>query len=240
MGAFRFKQFEVRQDRAALKVGTDAVLLGALMTLPRDGGSLLDIGTGTGVIALMAAQRMAASSAGNWDVTGIDIDGPSIGDAFENFDSSPWKDRLEAVHSSLEDFGRTGAARHYETIFSNPPYYDNSLLNPDAREAGARHTDSLSYREILAFAAERLSGTLSLILPSEEEQRLLRTAASFGLFPFRKVRIRTVDTKDPRRTVVEFRKGDRRGGTCTEEELILQHNGQRTEAYTDLCKDFYL
>lgn len=216
MSEFRFKQFSVKQDRAALKVGTDAVLLGALMTVSRHSGEasrMLDIGTGTGVIALMAAQRCAGIDGVR--ITGIDIDAPSIEDARENFAASSWSGCLQALHCSLEEFAGSDSGC-FGHIFSNPPYYDNSLTNPDMRETAARHTESLSYREIIAFAAERLvrpapacpgtaGGTLSLILPAEEEQRLLRTAASFDLFPFRIVRIRTTARKKPRRIIAEFR-----------------------------------
>lgn len=243
MGDFRFRQFTVSQDRSALKTGTDAVLLGSIMTLPDTGGVLLDIGTGSGVIALMAAQRLAGCNSPDWRITAIDIDGPSIEDARDNFAASPWAGHLSARHCSLEEFGRDSAEDLYHAIFSNPPYYDNSLPNPDAREAEARHTSTLSYRDILAFAADRLiegEGILSLILPSEEERRLLRTAASFGLFPFRMTRIRTVEGKAPRRTVAEFRRCNGTGPVCSEEELTLQRDGRKTEEYTELCREFYL
>ena len=237
MSEFRFKQFTVRQDRAALKVGTDAVLLGAAMTLPSGPGSarLLDVGTGTGVIALMAAQRLL----GKCFVTAIDIDAPSVEDARDNFAASPWSDCLEARCISLQDFASGSAL--FDCIFSNPPFYDNSLRNPSERESAARHTVNLSWREILSFASDHLrprTGTLSLILPAEEEKALRRSAASFGIFPFRIVRIRTVATKSERRIVAEL--GFSRTATLREESLTLQEGSERSAAYSSLTEPFYL
>lgn len=248
MSEFRFKQFSVKQDRAALKVGTDAVLLGTLTSLEGMTGEtaeLLDIGTGTGVISLIIAQRLAAI-APDWHISAIDIDGPSILDATDNFAASPWPGHLQAIHSSLQEF----SGKEFDLIFSNPPFYDDSLRNPDPREANARHSASLSYRDILAFAAERLrkpsdnftGGSLSLILPAEEEARLLRTAASFDLFPFHIVRIRTVEGKKPRRIVAEFRARGSQKPERREETLTLQDSDSapRSEEYQKLTEDFYL
>lgn len=275
MSAFRFKQFSVNQDRAALKVGTDAVLLGATMTLPEMASDILDIGTGTGVIALMAAQRLKSRNREvsrpeqlrqkrewpipsalppNWKITAIDIDGPSIEDARENFAASPWSDSLEARCISLQDY--SSGCGEYDLIFSNPPFYDNSIKNPSARESTARHTTNLSWRDILAFAADHLrrpmtdgpatvrangmseGGTMSMILPAEEEKRLLRTAASFGLYPFRIIRISTVTSKPPRRIIVEF--SFVKTPVPAENSLILNNGSIRSSEYSKLTEDFYL
>ena len=151
MGVFCFRQFSVINERSALKLGTDAVVLGAAMTLPASspGPQCLDIGTGTGVIALMLAQRCPRAR-----ILGIDIDLPSFEEAAENFARSPWPDRLTAAHLSLEQldtqldvsYDRASTAEgegcpQFDLIFSNPPYYDTSLLNPDIREAAARIRD---------------------------------------------------------------------------------------------------
>lgn len=231
MSDFRFKQFSVRQDDSALKVGTDAVLLGAAMTVRQCDRRMLDIGTGTGVIALMAAQRCPEAA-----ISAIEIDRPSADEAAFNFASSPWPSRLQAVCTSLQDYI---PADRFDLIFSNPPYFDNSLTNPDARETAARHTCSLTHADICAFASEWLTpeGRLSLILPSDCEQRLIRTAASFGLFPFSILRIRTTAAKCPKRLVAEF---CRRRDAVTEKELTLQDGPGRSADYSALTCGFYL
>ena len=275
MGVFRFRQFSVINERSALKLGTDAVLLGAAMTLPSPLPSplslplpsadtapapqCLDIGTGTGVIALMLAQRCPRAR-----ILGIDIDLPSFEEAADNFASSPWPDRLTAAHLSLDQLdsrleaaGSLAGSPRFDLIFSNPPYYDTSLLNPDSREAEARHSCSLSYRDILRFAARRLSphGTLSLILPAQSEPELLRFAASCGLSLFRIVRIRTTPKKPFRRIIAEFSLSPAAAqcpfeeqfslpsGLCqspVQEELTLQDGKHRSRQYEELTREFYL
>lgn len=230
MGYFRFKHFTVRQDASALKVGTDAVLLGAAMTVRQGDRNALDIGTGTGVIALMAAQRSSAH------IDAIDVDVPSAEEAQRNFEDSPWSGRLNAFVADLRTFKPDGK---YDLIFSNPPYFEDSLKNPDARESAARHAEILSYRDIIGFSSRYLrpDGRVSLILPSEEETALLRTAASFDLFPFRLLRIRTTPAKAPKRIIAEF-SGTR--AAVEEDELTLQDGSARSAAYSSLTEDFYL
>lgn len=232
---FRFRRFNVRNCASALKLGTDAVLLGAAMTLKPTDRRLLDIGTGTGVIALMAAQRLSDLGS-DAAIDGIDIDAPSAEEAAANFVGSPWSGMLHAECVSLQDY-RPSAG--FDLIFSNPPFYDNSLQNPDHRESVARHTEALSYRDICAFASGQLreDGRLALILPSEVETSLLRTAASFGLFPFRIIHIRTTARKAPRRIITEF---SRTRNECLREELVLQDGPIRTAEYNKLTENFYL
>ena len=244
MSEFRFKQFSVRNTDSALKVGTDAVLLGSLMTVHPGERRLLDIGTGTGVVALMAAQRLAGSTisatadagAAYPEIIGIEIDGPSAEEARLNFESSPWAGMLEARHCSLQDFRSPG---EFDLIFSNPPYFDESLRNPDRRESRARHTESLSYREVLAFAGEKLApgGLVAMILPAESETAVRRCAAGFDLNLSRIVRIRTTQRKPPRRVVVEF---SRLRGQIREEELTMQNQDGFTEEYRRIAGAFLL
>lgn len=291
MSIFRFKQFSVLNERSALKVGTDAVLLGAAMTLPgskpfprpipgddpavpkihgndpavreNSSGSAafaksfcdsgvgvpeagcgqlrsLDIGTGTGVIALMIAQRCPEAL-----ILGIDIDRPSCEEAAANFAASPWSDRLKAACMSLEELDwnlppvqTSPAEGQFDLIFSNPPFYDTSLLNPDSREAAARHSCSLSWGDILSFASRRLSpqGTLSLILPAECEFDLLRRAAGCGLTPFRIVRIRTTRSKPVRRIIVELFRNPP-GNSATSPAAAPSSSGSRSAAYRHPAAD---
>ena len=261
MSVFKFKQFEVENSASALKVGTDAVLLGSVVSLgwvhcaPL---KVLDVGTGTGVIALMLAQRLAEPES-QFHIDAIDIDGPSAEEAKLNFARSTWAKHLAAHNCGLAEWGNGP----YDLIISNPPYFENSLRNPDARESTARHADTLSYRELCAYAvagprtdsggesaarpqlapADRLPGGLSpdgrlaMILPAEQETDLRRTAASFGLYPARIVRVRTTDRKAPKRIVVEL---DREKVPMREEQLTIQKDGDFTPEYRSYVHPFLL
>lgn len=216
-----------------MKVGTDGVLLGACMTLNSSDRTLLDIGTGTGVVSLLCAQRLSELGA-DFGIEAIDIDLDSAGEAALNFSESEWSGRLRAEHSPLQAY-RTDAT--YDCIFSNPPYYDMSLKNPDPRDCTARHTESLSYREICSFAQKRLAtdGRLSLILPSDCEKELLRTAASYSLHPFRIVRIRTAAGKPVRRIIAEFIPSMSHPD-LSEEEINLQEPNPSDRFYPEKIK----
>jgi len=209
------------------------VLLGAAMTIPPQARKALDIGTGTGVIALMVAQRSK-----DCIIRAIDIDPESAKEAQWNFENSPWSSRLSAQCVDLLQYE---SGQPFDLIFSNPPYFENSLKNPSARESAARHTSELSYREICAFAARCLSpqGTLSMILPAAEETSLIRTAASWGLKPFRIISVKTTAKKSVSRIVAEFA-FDSQGRGLRREELVLQNGPDRTPEYQKLCEAFYL
>lgn len=248
MSTFRFKQFSVENTASAMKLGTDSVLLGSMMTLPEGARRLLDVGTGTGVIALMIAQRLSGTAAEqrrqtdpepheeDFHIDAIDIDGPSVGEAADNFAASPWAANLSAVLTPLQQYSPDGPI---DVIFSNPPFFDDSLLNPDPRESRARHTSTLSYRDILSFASQALSpgGQLSMVLPADCETALRRCAVSFGLYPSRIVRIRTVRHKPCKRIVAEF---TRQRGEVLEEEVVMQENGVFTESYRRYVAAFLL
>ena len=237
MGTFRFKKFEVVNERSAMKVNTDGVLLGAAMTIMPSDRTMLDIGTGTGTIALMAAQR----SERDMDIRAIDIDEASATEAAANFRNSPWGDSLEAFHMSLDEYEGTLDGQEYDLIFSNPPYFEDSLKAPEERRNNARHTSTgLSYREILDFASRHLSaqGRVSFVLPSETESPLCRHARMDGLHLMRILRVRTVPHKAPSRIVAEFSRT--RTDSPVEEELIIQEKGKYTEQYLSLMNGFYL
>lgn len=162
MGNFRFKQFEIEQDRCAMKVGTDGVLLGAWA---QGGRRILDIGSGTGLISLMMAQRFPEA-----EVVGIDMDADACGQARENVMASPFRDRVEIECCRLQDFGGTSEAAEalenaedlksagvFDAIVSNPPFFVDSLKNPDSKRTMARHTDSLPFRDLFAGVKRLLS-----------------------------------------------------------------------------------
>lgn len=244
---FRFKQFVVRNEVSAMKVNTDGVILGASLTLARHCTSAIDIGTGTGTIALMAAQRLGQAAEKHGDkyvqasVTGIDIDAASAAEAGENFRNSRWSSSLQAVHASLREFSALmPPERKFGNIFSNPPYYTGALKAPDERRNTARHSEALSWAEIVDFASCHLedSGILSLILPAEQRTELSRYAAANGLYLFRALSIRTVPGKTPRRAVTEF--SPVKPAHVMEETLTIQEGGAYTPEYRSLLSEFLI
>ena len=236
MSVFRFKKFEVVNERSAMKVNTDGVLLGASMTIRPEDKCFLDIGTGTGTIALMAAQRSCADA----KVDAIDIDEPSASEAAANFANSPWSENMQAFNMSLDEFAKETHAM-YDLIFSNPPYFEDSLTAPDERKSTARHTsDGLSYRDIFDFASERLvpSGRVSLVLPADQERELCRYARMSGFHLFRILRVRTVPRKAPTRIIAEFAR--ERCDLPSDSILTIQNEGKYTQEYLSLTHNFYL
>ena len=225
-----------------MKVNTDGVLLGAAMTIRPEDRCMLDIGTGTGTIALMAAQRVLGREIPGQArrIDAIDIDEPSATEAAMNFANSPWAEYLHAHNMSLDAFAASDDQK-YDLIFSNPPYFEDSLTAPDERKSTARHTsDGLSYRDIFEFAKERLtdSGRVSLVLPANQEAALCRYARMCGLHLFRILRVRTVPRKAPSRMIAEFSR--HRCETIKEEILTIQNEGQYTQEYLSLTHEFYL
>ncbi|MBQ5593735.1 MAG: methyltransferase [Bacteroidales bacterium] len=282
MGSFRFKQFEVEQNHSAMKVNTDAVLLGAWMSVPggEDAGVVdtaddaasagvagsrtvraLDIGTGTGVIALMAGQRLAEAGV-SAHIDAVEIDADACQDAAANFDSAPW-DRISfGLHNvPLQEFSGSGAAdgaagaAGYDLIFSNPPYFISSLKNDSQAKTTARHTDTLSQRELLFYSTPLLKegGTLAIILPVVEGEELLRkvefmadVAVAAGgdtaaLFPSRICYVHTVERKPAKRLMLEFVKcAPSNCPTMRREQLVMMSGGASTPEYAELVGGFYL
>lgn len=250
MGVFQFKKFCVVNERSAMKVNTDGVLLGAAMTIMPGDRCFLDVGTGTGTIALMVAQRVndeIPGQAGNdveadkgVRIDAIDIDEPSASEAAMNFAGAPWAGSLHAYNKSLEDFASSSELM-YDLIFSNPPYFEDSLTAPDERKSTARHTsDGLSYRDIFEFAKDRLNdgGHISLVLPADQEHGLARYARMCGFHLFRILRVRTVPRKSPSRIIAEFSK--ERCQEPSDTVLTIQNEGKYTQEYLSLTHDFYL
>ena len=225
---FRFKQFAVRQDRCPMKVGTDGVLLGAWAEVRPGDRRMLDVGTGTGLIALMLAQRSAA-----W-ITAVDIDVECATQAAENFAASPWADRLDAVSVAVQ---RYDPVEKFDLIVSNPPYYVDSLLSPDEGRNTARHAAGLPFGELAAAVVRLLSPGGRL--PPVEMQRF-RSAALGRLYPVRWTEVCSTPRRGVRRILAEF---------CTTPvpapepaRLIIELGGpdSYTEDYRRLTGDFYL
>lgn len=236
---FQFKQFFVRHDRCAMKVGTDGVLLGAwaepAVSIQPSAFRILDVGTGSGLVALMLAQRFPEAH-----IDAIDIDEAAVEQAAENFAASPWSERLHAYHSRLQDWQSHSVP---SLIVSNPPYFQNSLKNPDKGRELARHTDTLSYEELLYHNARLLSehGRLAIILPAEAEQEIRTLAAQHSLFTTRVTRVYSKETKPARRVLLQFEKSEYRNTVPLEDRLVLEDDkGTRSAAYQEITKDFYL
>ncbi len=211
--SFRFRQFEVFHDRCAMKVGTDGVLLGAWagQTLsPTDKAfPVLDIGTGSGLVALMLAQRFPEAR-----ITALDIEPSAVEQAQFNFAHSPWPERLTAVQSSLQSFRQTTDSTNpapdspalFRLIVSNPPYFQNSLKNPDKLRELARHTDSLSYSDLVSHTARLLApgGVGAYILPAEAEPEMLSLLQTHSLSPLRILEVHSKPFQPAKRILLEF------------------------------------
>lgn len=229
---FQFKQFRVEQEKCAMKVGTDGVLLGAWADVA-SASRILDIGTGTGLISLMLAQRQPGAQ-----ITAIEIDEAATQQAQENFDLSPWTDRLTCRHISLQNFLKEEGAR-FDAIVSNPPYFNNSLKNPDKQRSTARHTDTLSYTELMqasSLLTER--GHLSVILPTQAEEEILDAARQAHLHCSRKTDVRPKIEAAPKRVLLEFRKDFT---TTNKSELTIEiERHVYTPEFKQMTEAFYL
>ena len=228
---FKFKQFIIHHDRCAMKVGTDGVLLGAWVNLSNS-QHILDIGTGTGLIALMMAQRCKASN-----ITAIDIDEEAVNQANENIQASPWKEQVKAVQQDICSYQPNVL---FDTIVSNPPYFINSLKSSDAQRNTARHTDSLSAEDLMRKSAELLTeeGHFSIILPTEQIEELIQIGERVGLYPSRRTNVITRPGLLPKRTLMEFCK---RNTSYPTDELIVELDRHvYSEEYIALTRDFYL
>lgn len=231
---FSFKQFTIDDSRCAMKVGTDGVLLGAWAST---GSRILDIGTGSGLIALMLAQRVADTA----QIDAIDIDPEAVEQAEANFVASPWS-TCQAYLSSLQDWATAEREGSYDLIVSNPPYFDNSLKNPDTQRSLARHTDTLSYEELIACSVSLLAedGHLCLILPIEAERGIIELATKQGLRARRVMRVKGVERKPYKRILLDFAKSAIVTEVAESELILTDKTGARTTAYASLCRDFYL
>ena len=228
---FSFKQFTIRHDRCAMKVGTDGVLLGAWTDI-RHSRRILDIGTGTGLISLMLAQRQADAT-----ITAIDIDAEAVNQAQENIQDSPWKERITAV---LQDLKTYRPQELFDTIVSNPPYFIDSLKCPDSQRNTARHTDTLDMHTLLYQTSLLLTpeGRFSIVLPAEQTNTLIEAAGRVGLYPSRHTTVITRPGLAPKRTLMEFTR--QKEAFQTEELVIELERHVYSEAYIALTKDFYL
>ena len=231
---FTFKQFHIDHSKCTMKVGTDGTLIGAWASMPYEQCAILDIGTGTGLIAIMAAQRAPQAQ-----IIGIDIDSDCIEQARENVAASPWSERIDIIHSSLQEFS---SSKDLDIIISNPPYFVDSLLSPDEKRATARHTTSLSFSDLFD-GVERLlaqDGIFALILPPAEAERFLSVARG-RLFLKRRCDVWSTPESGIKRVMMELQKQPSEE-LPTIEKLIIEDNGPMgySAEYRELTRDFYL
>ncbi len=231
---FTFKQFHINHGKCAMKVGTDGTLLGAWAHIPDNCQRILDIGTGSGLIAIMAAQRHSEAL-----ISAIDINAECITQTRENIEACPWSERIEAFHTSLQEFAPEAK---FDVIISNPPFFVDSQLPPDQQRSMARHTATLSFKELTDGVLRLLApgGRFSLILPPTETDRFL-SAARGRLFVTRRTEVHSTPTSGVKRIMTELQ-ADPPAEPATTEQLIIEDQGMLgfSEKYKALTKDFYL
>lgn len=232
---FRFKRFNVSQDLCAMKVGTDGVLLGAWA----EGGThILDIGTGTGLIALMMAQRFPQAR-----ITAIDIDRGACLQAQRNIEESPYAGQINVLEKSIQNYTEKAVSENtlFDSIVCNPPFFINSLKAPDCQRSLARHADTLPHSQLLRCVKLLLAsnGTFSCILPTEQTVPFLTEATLLGLSTTRRTDIKTTPAKAPKRTLLELRQGFQ-PKIATETVVLQTAEGNRSTWYEMLTSDFYL
>jgi len=234
MKPFYFKEFTVAQDRCAMKVGTDGVLLGAWVSLENNPNSILDIGSGTGIIALQLAQRSNAET-----IDGLEIDENAYEQCVENYENSPWGDRLFCYHASLSEFALE-IEEKYDLIISNPPFHSENYKTLNNQRNRARFSDALPFSTLLEGASKLLSkkGIFAVIIPYKEEQHFIETALRNNLFPKRICRVQGNQNSRIKRSLMEF---TFEKNHSEEKNIIIEiDRNNYTEDYKKLVQDFYL
>lgn len=231
--SFAFKQFKINQDKCAMKVGTDAVLLGSWVNASNS-KTILDIGTGTGIIALMLAQKSGAR------IDAIDIDTNAFEQARENINCCDWKDRITALHISLQQFTLENTQK-YDLIVSNPPYFVDSSKAIEESRSNARHTDQLGYNELLDGVLNLLNpnGKFYIILPTKEGESFRELAEENKFYLTKLTRVITRADKPEKRLLMRFEFIRR---TFSESSIVIEKDERHsyTDEYKELTKDYYL
>ena len=241
---FSFKQFSVQQDKTAMKIGTDGVLLGAWTPLDSNPNAILDIGAGTGIIALMLAQRSAAEQ-----IDALEIDDDAYEQATDNFENSPWSDRLFCYHAGLDEFieepeedpSDSEPAQQYDLIVCNPPFYTEDYKTNNKQRDLARFSDAMPFDELIEAADLLLSenGIFSVIIPHKEEESFIALANTFELYLTKITRVKGTPTSDIKRSLLAFSR--KKDGDFVIDELTIETSRHNyTEKYIALTKDFYL
>jgi len=233
---FKFKQFEIAQDQCGMKIGTDGVLLGAWTPIKEDTKRILDIGTGTGVIAIMQAQRCPAAN-----IIGVEIEEKSAQQAKENMSASPYSDRLSVHLGSIQDFAQESEG-NFDLIISNPPFFSGGTFSHNQERNDVRHTVKLPNGDLLRSAHKLLDkdGTFAVILPFIEGLRFKEMAIQYGLHACRITEVKPKADKPVERLLMTFTKSENE--SILEDDLIIQHDARNdyTDEYISITKAFYL
>ena len=232
MSEFRFKQFTIIQDKTAMKLSTDSVLLGAWADA-KNPAKILDIGTGTGVIALMLAQRFK-----NAEITAIEIEKNAFCEAKKNAKNSPWHNRINILHNDFLNFAKNTSIE-YDLIVSNPPFFENQLLPNDKNKQIARHTTKLPFDKLSENVAKLLSdkGYFCVIIPYNQCSNFVHLCSKSGLFASRKNTVFPTEKKQPNRILLQFNKKTQH---IVNQTITIRKNNIYTNEYLELTKDFYL
>lgn len=232
---FSFKQFSIEQDRCAMKIGTDGVLLGAWTPIENNTYSILDIGTGTGVIALMLAQRSTAEQ-----IDALEIDEEAYEQSVDNFENSPWSDRLFCFHAALDEFVEDPEDK-YDLIVSNPPFYTEDYYSKNEQRDLARFADAMPFEDLIEAADLLLSenGIFSVIIPFKEEEHFLALAKEYELYPLKITRVKGTPTTEIKRSLLALSR-NKKPVVPVDELIIETSRHQYTPEYIELTKHFYL
>jgi tRNA1Val (adenine37-N6)-methyltransferase len=232
---FTFKQFSIQQLQTAMKVGTDGVLLGAWTPIEHHTNTILDIGTGTGLIALMLAQRSSAAQ-----IDALEIDENAYEQAVDNFENSPWGDRLFCFHAGLDEFLEE-PEDEYDLIVSNPPFYAEDYKSASEQRDLARFQDALPFEDLIEAADLLLSenGIFAVIIPFKEEAKFINLCAEAELFPVKVTRVKGTPTSETKRSLLAFKRYEL--SVLEADELVIEINRHEyTDDYIALTQDFYL
>lgn len=231
---FKFKKFQLDQEKCAMKIGTDAVLLGAWTSIENNPFSILDIGAGTGVLSLMLAQRCHAEI-----IDAIEVDNSAFEQCVDNFEQSPWGDRLFCYHASLAEFV-DDIEDKYDLIISNPPFYSEDYKTENSQRDLARFQDALPFEHLIKSVSKLLetNGTFSVVIPFKEETYFMFLASKHNLYPNSVLHVKGSPTSETKRSLITFSFSE---SDIKMDELIIEtERHQYTEDYINLTKDFYL
>ena len=232
MSTFQFKEFTIQQEKAAMKVGTDSILLGSWVDIG-EADRILDIGAGTGLLSLMTAQRSNAMT-----IDAVEIDAAAHEEAVTNFENSPWADRLFCYHSSIQEF-KDEVDEKYDLILSNPTFFNPSDLERATQRYVARQTHLLNHITLLKTTKNFLSkkGTCAFVIPYEMESFFVKLAKNMGLYVYRILHTKDTNTADYKRSLLQFKLN--KANPKIEELILKEKDKSYSDSFIKLTKEFY-